>query len=201
MCSTLSWIINKSKFAKRFKRVLEDTDSDSLSPHNKLIIIERFLPMVNHTIKESIRSNVFYFLLQTTITIGSIFVPALLSVEEKNIIINSTAEEDILYAHNLYWTIWCISLAVTISNAVVQLTNMDKKYVMRTIHVSQLKKEGWLFIQKAGSVYGRFKNNNHNSFINLFWNRIEKFRFSQILSDLSFDKIDDDINLLEYSMV
>ena len=31
MCSTLSWIINKSKFAKRFKRVLEDTDSDSLS--------------------------------------------------------------------------------------------------------------------------------------------------------------------------
>ena len=192
MCSSLSWVINKSKFAKRFDRVLDDVDENSLSSNNKLILQERFIPMVNTMIVESIRSSIFYILLQTTTTIGSIFVPALLSAEEKNIFYNATEQQDEEYAHNLYWTIWGISLAVTLSNAINQLSNMDKKYIMRKINVSQMKKEGWSFLQKSGSIYNKYRNKKHDDFINIFWERTEKLRFKQVITDLSYDNIDED---------
>ena len=190
MFSSLLWIINRSKFGKRFKNVVNNVDEISLSSHNKLVINERFIPMVNHMISQSIRSNFFYIILQSTITVGSILVPALLSTEEKNIITNSTHEEDIIYSHNLYWSIWGLSVAVTLSNAIIQLSSLDKKYIVRQIHVSQMKKEGWLFIDKAGDIYEKFKNKNHNDFITLFWDRIENLRYRQIVNNLTFDNVE-----------
>jgi hypothetical protein len=192
MCSSLSWLINKSKFAKRFERVLNEEDGESLSSINKLKLTERFIPMVNTMIIESIRSSIFYILLQTTTTVGSIFVPALLSAEEKNIFYNATEKQEVEYAHNLYWTIWGISLAVTLSNAINQLSNMDRKYIMRKINVSQMKKEGWSFLQKSGSIYNKYRNKKHDDFINVFWDRVEKLRFKQVITDLSYDNIDED---------
>ena len=193
MCSSLSWLLNKSKFAKRFNRILEETDENSLSVYNKSIIRERYIPMVNSMIMESIRSNIFYIILQTTITIGSILVPALLSIEKKSSFFNLTKEEEIDYQQNLYWTIWSISLAVTLSNAIIQLSSMDKKYIMRHINVSHMKKEGWLFLQKSGKIYGHYCNNNkHDYFINKFWNRIEHFRFTCVTNDLSYESLNDD---------
>jgi hypothetical protein len=192
MCSSLSWVINKSKFAKRFDRILEETDSDNLSNYNKSIIRERYIPMVNAMIMESIRSNIFFTILQSTITFGSILVPALLSTEQKSIFYNSTSEQDIQYQHNLYWIIWGISLSVTLSNAVVQLSSMDKKYIMRHINVSHMKKEGWLFLQKSGKIYGQYNNQPHDSFVNIFWERIERFRFNCVTNDLSYDTLNDE---------
>ena len=192
MCSSLSWVINKSKFAKRFDRILEETDSDSLSNFNKSIMKERYIPMVNAMIIESIKSNIFFSILQSTITFGSILVPALLSTEQKSIFYNATTEQDIQYHHNLYWIIWGISLAVTLSNAVVQLTNMDKKYIMRHINVSHMKKEGWLFLQKSGKIYGQYINEKHDVFVNIFWERIERFRFNCVTNDLSYDTLNDE---------
>jgi hypothetical protein len=192
MCSSLSWVINKSKFAKRFDRILDETDLDSLSSYNKSILRERYIPMVNSMIIESIRSNIFFTILQSAITFGSILVPALLSTEQKNIIYNATNEEEILYQHNLYWIIWGISLSVTLSNAIIQLSNMDKKYIMRHINVSHMKKEGWLFLEKSGKIYGKYVNEKHDSFINIFWERIERFRFNCVTNDLSYDTLNDE---------
>ena len=195
MCSSLSWLMNKSKFAKRFTRVLYEIDENELSTHNKLMLKERFIPMVNSMIIESIHSNIFYLTLQSTITIGSILVPALLSTEQISIDNNTTMEDKVRYEYNLYWSIWGISLSVTLSNAIIQLSNMDKKYVMRHIHVSQMKKEGWSFLQKSGGVYGKYKNVLHNQFIHVFWERIEKFRLNCVTSDLSYDRIDNENDL------
>ena len=199
MFSSLLWIINRSKFGKRFKNVVNNVDEISLSSHNKLVINERFIPMVNHMISQSIRSNFFYIILQSTITVGSILVPALLSTEEKNIITNSTQEEDIIYSHNLYWSIWGLSVAVTLSNAIIQLSSLDKKYIVRQIHVSQMKKEGWLFIDKAGDIYEKFKNKNHNDFITLFWDRIENLRYRQIVNNLTFDNVENNNSKIKQS--
>lgn len=195
MCSSLSWLMNKSKFAKRFTRVLNEIDENELSINNKLMLKERFIPMVNSMIIESIHSNIFYLTLQSTITIGSILVPALLSTEKISIDNNTTIEDKVRYEYNLYWFIWGISLSVTLSNAIIQLSNMDKKYVMRHIHVSQMKKEGWSFLQKSGVVYGKYKNVLHNQFIHAFWERIEKFRLNCVTSDLSYDRIDNENDL------
>jgi len=195
MCSSLSWVINKSKFAKRFDKILDEVEEDSLSNFNKSIIKERYIPMVNAMIMESIRSNIFYIILQSTITFGSILVPGLLSADEKSILYNSTNTNDIEYQHHLYWTIWGISLSVTLSNAIIQLTKMDKKYIMRHIHVSHMKKEGWSFLQKSGKIYSPYKDLPHNTFVNIFWERIEKYRFYCVTSDLSYDILNEDENI------
>tara|TARA_B100001121_G_scaffold310515_1_gene342028 strand:- start:49 stop:669 length:621 start_codon:yes stop_codon:yes gene_type:complete len=199
MCSSLSWVINKSKFAKRFDIILDETDSTSLSDFNKSIMRERYIPMVNAMIMESIRSNIFFTILQSTITFGSILVPALLSTEQKSLIYNSTSEQDIQYQHNLYWIIWGISLSVTLSNAIVQLSSMDKKYIMRHINVSHMKKEGWLFLQKSGKIYGKYVNQPHDSFVNIFWERVERFRFNCVTNDLSYDTLNDETLNNEYN--
>lgn len=199
MCSSLSWVINKSKFAKRFDIILDETDSNSLSSFNKSIMRERYIPMVNAMIMESIRSNIFFTILQSTITFGSILVPALLSTEQKSLIYNSTNEDDVYYQHNLYWIIWGISLSVTLSNAIVQLSSMDKKYIMRHINVSHMKKEGWLFLQKSGKIYGKYVNQPHDSFVNIFWERIERFRFNCVTNDLSYDTLNDETLNNEYN--
>ena len=69
---------------------------------------------------------------------------------------------------------------------------MDKKYIMRKINVSQMKKEGWLFLQKSGSIYNKYRKKKHDDFINIFWERVEKLRFKQVITDLSYDNIDED---------
>ena len=69
---------------------------------------------------------------------------------------------------------------------------MDKKYIMRHINVSHMKKEGWLFLQKAGKIYGQYDDSPHDTFVNIFWTRIEKFRFNCVTSDLSYDTLNDD---------
>jgi hypothetical protein len=189
MCFLFNYFSSNSKFSKRYEAAIDDIDIDSLSLHNKLLLKKRYIPMINSMINESYISNLFYLVLQSTTTIGSIIVPALLSSNDKNIFYNSTNEELLLdNSNNLYRVIWGISLAVTLSNAISQLTNMEKKYVMRHIHSSQMKKEGWNFLQKSSDKY---KQGNHDQLINIFWDRIEKLRFKQVVSDLSYDHIDE----------
>jgi hypothetical protein len=191
MCSEFSWCINRSEFKHNYRKTIDALKSSDLSDYNKILLRKRFIPMVNIMEIESKRVNTAYTLFQIITTLGSIMVPALLSTEEKSISFNSTTYEQELQEHNLYWTIWGISIAVTVSNAFTQLLGLERKYIMRNIHVSQIKKEGWLFLQKAGDIYSKYNNKNYDDFIHIFWKRVERLRHDQIVDDLSFDKFDD----------
>ena len=73
---------------------------------------------------------------------------------------------------------------------------------MRNIHVSQMKREGWSFLERSGDIYGIDTKKKHNKLIHVFFKRTEKLRHEQVVNDLSFDKFDnidnsEDINLLK----
>lgn len=198
MCSEFSWCINRSEFREDYIRALdkiedEDDDEDrSLSQLNVIMLKRRFIPMVNKMEIESKRANVFFTFFQIITTLGSIVVPALLSIEEKSLIFNSTDIQLQQQTHNLFWIVWSISITVTLSNAFSQLFSLERKFIMRNIHVSQMRKEGWSFLQKSGSVYGNYVNNKYDEFIHIFWNRIESLRHDQVVNDLPFDRFNDE---------
>jgi hypothetical protein len=186
MCSELSWCVNRGEFAPKYITTVNLINEDSLSDLNKQMLRNRFIPIVNSLEIETKRINFSYILFQTITTIGSILVPALLSTEEKSFAFNSTELELNKQSHNIFWLTWGISIAVTISNAFNHLLGMERKYILRNINLSLIKKEGWIFLEKSIDIY---KTGTHDDIIHIFWNRVEILRHEQIVNDLSYDRL------------
>lgn len=202
MCSELSWCMNRGQFKNNFKRALTFVDKEELSDLNRGLLKNRFLPMMNTMEVEAKRVNTAFTTFQIITTLGSIVVPALLSIEDVALQYNSTSTELEFQNHNLFWVTWGISMAVTISNGFNQLLGLERKFILRNISVSQIQKEGWSFLEKSGDIYGLYKDKKLDEIIHIFWKRVEKLRYEQIVTDLTIDKssninVDDaeDINL------
>ena len=194
MASEVSWFWFQSQFKKDYRKTIESINDNELSELNKMLLRKRFIPILKTMELEMKRVSTGFTLFQIVTTLGSIVVPALLSIEERNFSFNSTNLDLERQSHNLYWTTWAISIAVTISNAFNQLLGLEKKYIIRNIHLSQMKKEGWSFLEKSGNVYGKDPSKTRNELIYIFWKRVETLRHNQIKNDLSFDNTDDLIN-------
>ena len=194
MTSEVSWFWFKSQFKKDYKQTIEEIEEDELSNLNKMLLRKRFIPILKTMELEMKRVSAGFTMFQIVTTLGSIVVPALLSIEDRNLIFNATVQQGEFQTHNLYWTTWAISIAVTISNAFNQLLGLEKKYIIRNIHLSQMKKEGWSFLEKSGNIYGKYPSKTRDQLIGIFWKRVETLRHNQIKNDLSFDNADDLIN-------
>jgi hypothetical protein len=194
MTSEVSWFWFQSQFKKDYRKTIESISDNELSELNKMLLRKRFIPILKTMELEMKRVSTGFTLFQIVTTLGSIVVPALLSIEDRNFSFNSTNLDLERQSHNLYWTTWAISIAVTISNAFNQLLGLEKKYIIRNIHLSQMKKEGWSFLEKSGNVYGKDPSKTRNELIYIFWKRVETLRHNQIKNDLSFDNTDDLIN-------
>lgn len=194
MSSEVSWFWFKSQFKKDYKQTIVEIEEDELSNLNKMLLRKRFIPILKTMELEVKRVSTGFTLFQLVTTLGSIVVPALLSIEDRNLIFNATEQQGEFQTHNLYWTTWAISIAVTISNAFNQLLGLEKKYIIRNIHLSQMKKEGWSFLEKSGNIYGKYPSKTRDQLIGIFWKRVETLRHNQIKNDLSFDNADDLIN-------
>jgi hypothetical protein len=194
MTSEVSWFWFQSQFKKDYRKTIESISDNELSELNKMLLRKRFIPILKTMELEMKRVSTGFTLFQIVTTLGSIVVPALLSIEDRNFSFNTTNLDLERQSHNLYWTTWAISIAVTISNAFNQLLGLEKKYIIRNIHLSQMKKEGWSFLEKSGNVYGKDPSKTRNELIYIFWKRVETLRPNQVKNDLSFDNTDDLIN-------
>ena len=155
MSSEVSWFFFQSEFKKDYRKTIDSIKDYELSPLNKILLRKRFIPILKTMELEVKRVSTAFTIFQIITTLGSIVVPALLSIEDRSILFNSTDIQRDFQTHNLYWTTWAISIAVTISNAFNQLLGLEKKYIIRNIHLSQMKKEGWSFLEKSGNIYGK----------------------------------------------
>jgi len=111
--------------------------------------------------------------LRITITIGSLIVPAILSVQ-------FTGAQT---SQSIYWIVWFLSLLVTISNALVTLMKVDKKYYTLNTVFHHIVSEGWLYIELSGK-YSGYKTpgetpTHKNQFV-FFCHSLEKIRMKQV---------------------
>ena len=185
MCSNISWCVNKSEFSSRFSQLVSMEDN-KLNDMSKQILRNRYISLVNSLEVKSKRSGFWFSTLTTFTTVGSIIVPALISIQDRTFQTNATDQDQVNHENGIYWGTWGVSLMVTLSNAMLRLFSLDKTYITRKLKSNHLKSEGWLFLELSGE-YSKFET--HQDGFTYFCNQIEKIKTEQITEEYTFESI------------
>jgi hypothetical protein len=112
-----------------------------------------------------------FYVLRITMTVGSLVVPALLSLK------SGPDNND-----TLYWITWAISLAVTTSNGLTTLFKLDKRFFMLQAVAEKLRSETWQYLALSGRYSGHFggvRPSHKNQYVYYCYN-MEKVRMNHI---------------------
>lgn len=152
----------------------------TLTEEQKRTVSSRYLSLIDEYSGRVTRYSVSFNTLRIVITVGSLIVPALLSVQYTAGNVNSS---DATMSSQMYWLVWNLSLFVTISNGVMALLKVDKKYFVLNTTYQHLLSEGWQFIHLSGKYSGFYTPSaaasHENQFI-YFCNMVEKIRMKQV---------------------
>ena len=160
-----------------FQNAMEHID---LSPIQKEIIQSRYLHILENFQKRTRNHSILFFIGHFIVTVGSLFVPALLSVQNSgsNYTFNITN-----FTVQIYWATFIISLMVTISNGILTLFKVDKKYYFLNTTLERLRSEGWQYFGLTGRYSGHLIGNrqptHQNQFV-YFTHYIEKIKMKQV---------------------
>ena len=159
-------------------QVLDIINSLTLnSETDKHILKSRFLyEVLNYDARRDYTKK-YYNGFRFTVTVGSILLPAILSIGQMDPDKLPDNFDDISY-----WCAWSISLMVTVSNGFLQLFSLDKNYFEYAITSEQLKTEGWQFLQLAGK-YDEYPD--HKSAYRPFCKSIELIKRKQVEKEFS----------------
>jgi hypothetical protein len=163
--------------------ITEAFDSLTLSDQKKLSIKYRFISLLDEYTFRSKRYSRAFHCLRIVISVGSLIVPALLSVQFTGGSSSSSTESTTAVSSSVYWIVWVLSLFVTISNALMNLLKIDKKYYTLHTTLHQIVSEGWLYIELSGK-YSGYKTPGevptHDNQYVYFCQSLEKIRMKQI---------------------
>ncbi len=115
--------------------------------------------------------SLLFYTLRITMTVGSLVVPALLSLK------SGPDNND-----TLYWITWAISLAVTTSNGLTTLFKLDKRFFLLQAIAEKLRSETWQFLALSGRYSGHFGNikpSHKNQYV-LYCYSLEKIRMNHV---------------------
>lgn len=152
---------------------------DGLTHFQRHTLATRFI-----TVLEDIRSragyfSVWFFTGRTVITVGSLIVPALLSIQY-----STTVPDNMQHLPNIiYWITWFASLLVTTFNGILTLFKIDKKYYFLHTTLEQLNSEAWQYIHLSGKYSGYYIKGDIATHANqyvYFCHNLEKIKLKQI---------------------
>lgn len=146
----------------------------SLSAEKRQLFEERYLRLLETSFGRCRKMALVYNSNRLTITIGSILVPAILSIQRSDYIDANPAEQI------LFWLTWTISLMVTISNGLMTMFKFDRKYYLFHAAFEQLKTEGWQYLALTGNYKGtEAAQRTHEIQFATFAHTVEKIRMRQ----------------------
>jgi hypothetical protein len=160
-----------------------------LNDVQRKILVSRYCGVIAYY-RHRVRLVTYMFnIMRFLVTVGSLLVPALLSIQ-------SPGSYSTLSSDGIYWSTWAVSLAVTMSNGILALFKIDKKYYSLNTVLEQLTSEGWQFLQLSGRYAGHFGNHqikptHKNQFV-YFCNSIEKIVMRQVEDE--FYKVNEGTN-------
>ena len=150
---------------------------------NKEIIRLRFVDEVEYYEKKRDSTKRYYNIFRFIVTVGSILLPAILSIGQMD-----PTKLPKNFGEITYWSSWSISLMVTISNGFLQLFSLDKNYFNYSLVVEQLKTEGWQFFGLSGK-YDDHDTHNKKSYKE-FCKAVESIKRKQVEQEFSSGKGD-----------
>ena len=148
-------------------------ESLELEPYKKLVLQERYLDVLHDFKRRAARLSCMFYTSRLIVTIGSILVPAFLSIQ------GSGAT---LHHAEIYWTTWIISVMVTICNGLMSLFKLDKKYFFIHTTLELLTSEGWQYIGLSGRYSPKdapVPPTHENQFL-VFFHMAEKIKMRQV---------------------
>lgn len=152
----------------------------TLTEEQKRTVSSRYLSLIDEYSGRVTRYSFSFNTLRIVITVGSLIVPALLSVQYTA---GNVSSSDATMSAQMYWLVWNLSLFVTISNGIMALLKIDKKYFVLNTTYQHLLSEGWQFIHLSGKYSGFYTPSvaasHENQFI-YFCNMVEKIRMKQV---------------------
>ena len=159
-------------------QVLDIINSLTLnSETDRHILKSRFLYEVLNYDARRDHAKKYYNVFRFAVTVGSILLPALLSIGQMD-----PAKLPRNFDQISYWSTWSISLTVTICNGFLQLFSLDKNYFEYAITSEQLKTEGWQFLQLSGK-YDEYSD--HKEAYRPFCKSIELIKRKQVEKEFS----------------
>ena len=169
-----------TKENKQIGLLREAIQVTTLTEEQKRTVSSRYLSLIDEYSGRVTRYSVSFNTLRIVITVGSLIVPALLSVQYTA---GNVSSSDATMSAQMYWLVWNLSLFVTISNGIMALLKVDKKYFVLNTTYQHLLSEGWQFIHLSGKYSGFYTPSatasHQNQFI-YFCNMVEKIRMKQV---------------------
>ena len=155
------------------KRIYPLIDHIKLHKYQRSILKKRFVKLVANY--EELSTSVIwrYNSCRLVISIGSMILPTLQTIQ--------TSENISDYKDYIYWSAIGTSLSVMISNNLISMFELDKKYIMYSVTAEKMKSLGWKYFELSDI----FANKTHSANWILFWNEIENIKKMQILSEYS----------------
>jgi len=155
---------------------------EELTPIQITFLINRYISLTESLHKRTLFFAIQFHMGRTIITVGSIFVSALLSVQY--IKINNSGDTPSQNGPSVvFWLTWFISLLVTICNGILTLFKVDKKYYFLHTTLEQFKSEVWQFLNLTGKYGGHYTRgsipSHHNQYV-FFCHNLEKIKLKQI---------------------
>lgn len=168
-------------YYERVKDIIEGLQLKNKSDND--IIKNRFLYEVLLYEKKRDNTKKYYNAFRFIVTVGSIFLPAILSIGQMD-----PAKLPKNFDAISYWASWTISLTVTACNGFLQLFSLDKNYFTYSIVTEQLKTEGWQYLQLSGKYE---ESPSHEAAFKTFCKSIENIKRKQIEQEFSGGKAGD----------
>lgn len=142
-----------------------------LSDQQKATIKERYRFLMAEYRRRLWMYALMFYMLRITMTVGSLTVPALLSLSV------APAQADFLK-----WLTWGISLAVTTANGLITLFKIDKRFFLLRSVAERLRTETWQYLSLAGRYsghYGGHKPTHANQYV-YYTSQVERLRMRHI---------------------
>lgn len=181
-CSLECCNLTINKFCCKIYKDRNDIESMllgiDLPPIQKQHIQSRYINILENLKKRSRKYSFVFFMGHFIITVGSLFVPALLSLQN--------ATQSVSLSNGVSISVnsitFIVSLLVTIFNGILTLFKIDKKFYFLTTTVEKLRSEGWQFLGLTGRYSGRLNDmapTHTNQFL-YFSHQIEKIKMKQV---------------------
>ena len=155
------------------------SDLQELTPFQRNSILNRYVSLTEQL---QWRTNLYAWVFhigRTIVTVGSLIVPALLSIQYTSAGQSSPEAMSV----QIYWITWIVSLLVTTCNGVLTLFKVDKKYYFLHTTYEQLQSEAWQYIHLSGKYSGHYTKGllaNHANQYVYFCHNIEKIKLKQV---------------------
>jgi hypothetical protein len=156
-----------SDFGDRFESVLKMIP---VSQSDTRIIRERYLAIIRQREGDYARIKWAYLILTNIITVAGVLLAALISLEK-----NTWVGE--LGPKVIFWFTWAISILIPLSNKLLYVFNVPKKYLLGKASLEKFYSEGWSFL---GGVARYREATDIDARVRIFLERIEKIQLKSI---------------------